>query len=51
MPSDFEDLIISQDWTGHLPEGSAGRAELKAEGEEGDIKLEMVKRETLSWRC
>lgn len=42
MPSDFEDLIIFQDWMGHLLEGSAGRVKLKAEGEEGDIELEML---------
>lgn len=27
---------------GHLLEGSAGRLELNAEGEDGDIKLEML---------
>lgn len=37
MQSYFEDLIIFKDWM-----GSAGWAELKAEGEAGDIKLEIL---------
>lgn len=38
----FEDLIIFKDWMGPLPEGGAGRVELKAEGEAWDIKLKML---------
>lgn len=42
MQSYFEDLIIFKGWMGYLLKGRAGRVELKAEGEDGDIKLKML---------